>query len=367
MSKERDREVRSYSEAGVDQSAEEKAMAKATDLVRATFGYHPGSRVLMDLGFFANIVDLGGDPCLAIATDSVGTKILVAELAQRHDTVGIDCVAMSVNDLICVGAEPVSFVDCISITDVQPGILESILEGVREGAQRAEVSVPGGEVAQVRELIRGEGEGPHYDLVGTAVGIVHRDRILTGETVSPGDAVVGVSSTGLHSNGYTLARKVLLEGAGLGLEERVPELGRSVAEELLEPTAIYVRAVKALLRSEIEVRGIANITGDGLLNLLRLQVQGIGYRLDALPEPHPVFQLIEEEGGVAPEEMYRVFNMGIGLCVVAPADAAERVVALFREMGHEAAVIGQAVEDAGQTLRLPKQGLIGELGGFRPA
>ena len=355
-----------YQNAGVDADAEEAAMGRLTDKIRETFTYHPRARVKQDLGFFANVIDIGAGPWIAVTADGVGTKLLVAMQTGRHDTIGIDCVAMNVNDLLCVGADPVAMLDCLAISAVDTGALEQIMEGLREGASRAEVSIPGGELAQVKELLA-TGEGIHYDLVGMALGTVERDRLILGDRLRAGDVVVGVGSTGLHSNGYTLARKVLLDGMKLHLDQRVPELGRTLGEELLEPTAIYVKEVKAMLSEGIAVRGLANITGGGLANLLRLETEGIGFLLDELPEPQPVFRLIQEGGRIPVEEMYNVFNMGVGFCVVVPREQADRVIAACRQQGKKARVIGRAVRDPERKLLLPGPGLAGDEGGLRPA
>jgi phosphoribosylformylglycinamidine cyclo-ligase len=356
---------KTYREAGVDDSKAGEAIGRIKEKVRSTFGYNPRARVLLDLGFFANVVEVGPGPCIAVSTDSVGTKVLVAELVGRHDTIGIDCVAMNVNDILCVGADPVSFVDYVAVTEADPSLLEAVVEGVRRGAELAGCAVPGGEICQVREILTGEGPGPHYDVVGSAVGVVERERIVTGKTVRPGDAVVGMASTGLHSNGYTLARKVLLGEMGLRIDQEVEELGRTLGEEMLEPTAIYSREVRALLEAGLDVRGMANITGTGFLNLVRLQCPGVGFVLDDLPEPQAVFRLIQEGGRIDTGEMYQVFNMGVGYCAVVPADQADRAVAACREQGREARVLGQAVEDPERKLTLPGVGLEGRGEAFR--
>src|SRR3712207_3449871 len=221
--------------------------------------------------------------------------------------VGIDCVAMTVNNIVCVGAEPLAMVDYVAVEQSDPAALARIAAGLKAGAEAAGVEIPGGELAVLPELIRGHPSPHGFDLCGTAIGTVALDAVVTGAEIRPGDALVGLPSSGLHSNGYTLARRAL---DGLALDDTPSELGgQSVADALLEPTVIYVRAVLDLLRSEIPVHGLAHITGGGLLNLLRFP-GGVGYTIDA-PLPVPgVFDLIAAQENVPPEEMYDVFNMG---------------------------------------------------------
>ena len=268
---------------------------------------------------------------VALATDSVGSKVIVAEQAQRFSTIGIDCVAMNVNDLICVGAEPLALLDYLAVESAEPGLLAELAEGLRAGAEDAGVEIPGGEVCQLPEVIRGHPSPYGFDLVGSAFGTVALDAIVDGTACAAGDALIGLPASGVHSNGLTLARRVLLDDAGLSLGDRPPELrGASVADVLLEPTVIYVRAILELLRSDIPVHGLAHITGGGLLNLLRLGDR-VGFEITEPLPVTPVFSLIAELGDVPPAEMWEVFNMGCkGFCaVVGAADAEARAVALL--------------------------------------
>src|SRR3954470_3573632 len=236
---------------------------------------------------------------LALSTDGVGSKVIVAEQLDRFDTVGIDCIAMNVNDVICVGADPIAVLDYIAVEEADPDRLAQIADGLRRGAEEAQVEIPGGELAVLPELLEGHPSPRGFDLLGFCVGLVKLDEIVTGAAAQPGDAIIGLPSSGVHSNGLTLARNVLGD-----LSEHPPELGgASVGETLLEPTVIYVRAVRELLESSVEVRGLAHITGEGLLNLLRLEA-GVGYRLGSLPKPPAVFELIAQRGPVAPAELY---------------------------------------------------------------
>ena len=326
----------------------------------------PGHRVV-DVGFFASVVDIGHNLGLALCTDGVGSKVLVAEMLQQYKTIGIDCVAMNVNDAICVGAEPISFLDYIAIERATPSMLEDIAQGLHDGAAQAGVAIVGGEISQIPEIIKGHAPGRGLDLVGMCAAIVPLDRIILGKDVKAGDAIVGVRSSGVHSNGFTLARRALFDKGGLQADRYVPELGGSVGDELLKPTSIYVRPVMDLLnRQRVPIRAMAHITGDGLLNLARIEAR-VGFEIDRLPEPQPIFELIQRLGGVSLAEMYRVFNMGIGFCLIVedrPAILAA-VKAAFEAGGFQTHVIGKVIDDERQRVFLREQRLVGEGDGFR--
>jgi phosphoribosylformylglycinamidine cyclo-ligase len=281
----------------------------------------------------------------------VGSKLVLAEQADRLETVGIDCIAMNVNDIICVGAEPIAMVDYLAVEQADPTALARIAEGLREGATQANIEIPGGELAVLPELIRGHPSPNGFDLCGAAFGTVAPDAIVTGAAIVPGDALVGIPSSGLHSNGYTLARRALLDDGGLGLDDAPAALGgASVADVLLEPTVIYVRAVLELLASDVAVHGLAHITGGGLSNLLRLN-DGVGFAIDApLPVP-PVFGLIARLGAVAETEMWEVFNMGCGFVAVVPSERAGDTVALLGARHPGTARIGTVTDRGGQIRR----------------
>ena len=327
----------------------------------------PHGRRVVDVGFFASVVDIGGGLGLALCTDGVGSKVLVAEMLDRYDTIGIDCVAMNVNDAICVGAEPVSFLDYIGIEHATPQTLEKVAEGLYRGAELAEVAIVGGEISQVPDIIKGHAPGKGLDLVGMCVGVVPLDRVILGEKVTAGDVIIGVRSSGVHSNGLTLARRALLEQGKLRIDQYVPDLRRTVGEELLEPTHIYVRpVVDLLIKQQIALRALVNITSDGFLNLTRIKAQ-VGFELDDLPEPQPVFELIRRLGNVSTPEMYRVFNMGVGFCVIVEdrRSVINAVEETFAAHKFEARVIGRIVADDRKRVRLVKQHLVGEGEEFR--
>jgi len=322
-----------YAESGVD-TAQSDAAVKALVSVLGTIDLGRSSRAVLGSGHYANVLRLDDVTGLALSTDGVGSKVIVAEQLGRFDTVGIDCIAMNVNDLVCVGAEPIALLDYIAVEQADPEMLRQVAEGLKAGAEQAGIEIPGGELAQLPEVIRGHPSPRGFDLVGACVGLVKLDEIVTGDRIDPGDAIVGVASSGLHSNGYTLARRALPD-----LDE--PFGDGTVGDVLIEPTRIYVREVLELLRSDVDVRGLAHITGDGFLNLGRLEAE-VGYRIsDPLP-PQPIFELIAERTGTPPEEMYEVFNMGCGLCcVVPPADAAGAAATLGGQ------VIGEVTERTG--------------------
>jgi phosphoribosylformylglycinamidine cyclo-ligase len=353
-----------YAAAGVDTSAADRGVGALVEVLR---GIDPGrSPLTVPLpGHYASVLRVAPGLGIALATDSVGSKVIVAERMARFDTIGIDCVAMNVNDLICVGAEPLALLDYVAVERADPELLAQLARGLRAGAELAGVEIPGGEVCQLPEVVRGHPSPLGFDLVGSAFGTVALDAIVDGGACRPGDAVIGLPASGVHSNGLSLARRALLERGGMSVESRPDALGgRSVGEELLEPTAIYVRAVMALLRSGAAVHGLAHITGDGVLNLLRIG-SGIGYEISApLPVP-PVFGLIAELGEVSAAEMWEVFNMGCGFCAIVAAGDADAAVRLLAEHHPGTAVIGRVSDQAGR-VTLPEPGLAGDSAGLRP-
>lgn len=351
-----------YAAAGVDTSEASGGVDALVSVLRTIDTGRP-SRSILSSGHYASVLELAPGVAIAMSTDGVGSKLVVAAQAGRIDTVGIDCVAMNVNDVVCVGAEPVAMLDYLAVERVDPAALASIALGLKHGAEQAGVEIPGGELAVLPELIRGHPSPNGFDLCGTCVGIVEPGAVVTGERCAPGDALVGLPSSGLHSNGYTLARRVLLEQAGLALEDRPSGLhGRTVADAMLEPTVIYVRAALELLGSEIPVHGLAHITGEGLLNLLRLRA-AVGYEIDA---PLPVPELCEfvcRKGGVPLHEAYEVFNMGCGFVCVVPADRARQAVALLERRHPGAAVIGRVTDNEGR-IEVPGLGIGGDRSGL---
>jgi phosphoribosylformylglycinamidine cyclo-ligase len=333
-----------YAATGVDIQREDKAIEALAGMVsfrRQGFGAPLGT-----IGHFAGIIGFGDQDALVLCTDGVGSKVEVANALRKWDTVGIDCVAMNVNDCICVGAEPLAFVDYLAVQDPDPELTRQVGVGLNEGCRQADCSLVGGETASLPGIIKG------FDLAGTCLGHVRRDAIVDGSRIAPGDVLIGLASSGIHSNGYSLARRAF-ESAGHRYTDPWPwpedkaYAGKSVGEVLLEPTRIYVREVVSLLRSGIPVHGLAHVTGSGLRKVRRAN-PGVRYDLaDPLPVP-PVFRRIQQLGGVSDHEMYRTFNMGMGFVVVVPEAAARKAVAHLRKLaGYQVQAVGRVGEGSG--------------------
>ena len=320
-----------YAKAGVDQGAADSAVAGLVRALGAIQLGRPSAQVPLP-GHYASVIKIDEQLGIALSTDGVGTKLVLAEQLGRFDTIGIDCVAMNVNDVICVGAEPLAMLDYIAIEKADPEVCEEIGVGLARGAEKAGIEIPGGELAQLGQLVRG------VDVSGACFGTVALDAIVDGSAVEPGDVVIGLPSTGLHSNGYTLARSALAE---IPLDD--DRLGRPLGDVLLEPTEIYVKPIVELLRSEVDVRGLAHITSGGTKNLLRLAAE-VGYEIDDPLPPPPVFDLIQEHGAVSDEEMSEVFNMGCGFCVVVPAADEAPALELLRRHYPAAKRVGRATD-----------------------
>lgn len=329
-----------YRESGVDIDAGDEFVERIKPLVRSTFR----PEVLTDLGGFGGLFGFQAkkyqEPVLVSGTDGVGTKLKIAFLMDKHDTVGIDLVAMCVNDIAVSGAEPLFFLDYLATGKLSVSTAQEVVKGVAEGCRQAGCALIGGETAEMPSFYP-DGE---YDLAGFAVGAVDRPKIIDGKTIVPGDAIIGLASSGLHSNGYALARRVLFDHARLSVTSRIPDLDRSLGEVLLTPTRIYAKSILALAE-EFPIKGIAHITGGGITeNLPRVLPSGVRARIDrsCWPVP-PIFSVIGARGSVDREEMYRVFNMGIGLVLAVPSSAATAVLARASTLGERAYLIGEIV------------------------
>jgi phosphoribosylformylglycinamidine cyclo-ligase len=341
-----------YAAAGVDTSVADRGVRALVDVLRTIDTGRP-SRSVLGGGHYAAVLEIAPGLGLALCADGVGSKLILAQMLGRLDTVGIDCVAMNVNDLVCVGAEPVAMLDYIAVERVEPAELEQIAVGLKRGAELAGVEIPGGELAVLPEMIRGHPSPHGFELSASAVGTVALGQIITGERCAPGDVLIGLPSSGLHSNGYTLARRLAAER----LHERPEQLrGATLGEALLEPTVIYVRAVLDLLRSDVSVHGLAHITGDGVLNLRRLN-PAVGFEIDA-PLPVPgVCEWLCEAGALDAAAAYQVFNMGCGFVAVVPSRDAAAATTLLAAHHPGARPIGR-VSDLRATVTLPGLGVV---------
>ena len=339
----------SYAAAGVDVTAGYASVERIKPMVEST--YIPG--VMGTLGGFGGMFapDVAGmkKPVLVSGTDGVGTKLRLAQLMDKHDTIGIDCVAMCVNDIICGGAAPLFFLDYIACGKNDPARIAEIVTGITEGCRQSECALVGGETAEHPGLMPDE----DYDVAGFSVGIVDEEKIIDGKRLAQDDVLVGLASTGVHSNGFSLVRKVFdVEHADL--KTPVDALGgKSLGETLLTPTRIYVKAIKALLKAGVDIHAVSHITGGGFYeNVPRMMTQGLTARikLDAFPKL-PIFQLIQEKGGIPQRDMYNTFNMGIGMILAVPADQAAQALELLKAAGEAAYLIGSVVAgDAGVEL-----------------
>ena len=335
-----------YAAAGVDLVAAEQALERIRGKLRSTFR----PEVIGDVGgfggLFAFAADRYRDPVLVGSTDGVGTKALVAQATGRFSTIGVDLVAMCVDDLVCHGAEPLFFLDYVAVGRLDPGHIEDLVEGVAEGCRQAGCALIGGEMAEHP----GAMEPGQFDLVGFAVGVAERGRLLASDRQQPGDVLIGLPSPGLRCNGYSLARQVFFELGGRSLSDPAyPGAHHSLADELLEPSVIYAPAVSALLDT-VDVRGLAHITGGGIPAKLG---RVLSPEVDAVVRPGtwaqpPVFAEIQRLGGVSDEEMWRVFNRGIGMIAVVGPDEVFRAIDCLREQGYRAVSIGELVEGTGQ-------------------
>jgi phosphoribosylformylglycinamidine cyclo-ligase len=333
-----------YREAGVDIDAGDEFVDRIKPLVRSTFR----PEVLTDLGGFGGLFQLQSkkykEPVLVSGTDGVGTKLKIAFMMDRHDTVGIDLVAMCVNDIVVSGAEPLFFLDYFATGKLAVPKAQQVVKGIAEGCRQAGCALIGGETAEMPAMYA-EGE---YDLAGFAVGVVDRSNIIDGKAIKPGDAIVGLASTGLHSNGFSLARHVFFDKAKLTISSRLQELDQPVGEVLLSPTRIYAKQILTLLQ-EFPIKGIAHITGGGITgNLPRVFPEGVRARINrkAWTVP-PVFQALSKLGQVNPEEMFRVFNMGIGLILVVPPSSVSAVLTKAAALGDRGWLIGEMVSATG--------------------
>ena len=352
-----------YTEAGVDTAKEEIALQRLLFHVQKSLSFRKGiGSVKLNIGYFANVIDLGQGIGLAVSADGVGTKILIAQMMDKYDTIGIDCIAMNVNDILCVGAEPISMLDYIAVCDPNPHLMEEIGKGLAKGAEIANISISGGEIAIIKDMIKGERKNHEFDLVGTAIGKVSLDKVIAGQNIREGDIIIGLRSNGIHSNGLSLARHIFFNIAHTGINEYFDELGKTIGEELLEPTHIYVPEIMEMINSNLDIKALIHITGDGLLNLNRVKAN-VGFVLEYLPEAQPIFPLLQKLGNVPDEEMFLVFNMGIGFCVILPEQEAEAAIDIARKHKVDAFRLGYVIKGEKKVIIKPKK-LMGQKNQF---
>ncbi|WP_413824824.1 MULTISPECIES: phosphoribosylformylglycinamidine cyclo-ligase [unclassified Methanobrevibacter] len=303
-----------YSESGVNIDLEAETVKALASKLKPTLELRD---IITDSGHFAALVRLG-DKAIAMSTDGVGSKILVAKMMNKYDTVGIDCIAMVVNDILCVGAEPIALVDYLAVENPDPETASEIADGLVKGAEESNISIIGGETASLPKIIK------DFDLAGTGIGFVDTDKIISGKDIEIGDTLIGLKSSGIHSNGLSLARKAIFEDAELKVDDKIPNTNKTVGEELLTPTKLYVKPIVNLFKKDFNIHGLAHITGGGFTNLQRLK-KGIGFEINNLPEPQEIFKLIYEQN-VPLKEMYKVFNMGIGFVIIAKKEEADKII-----------------------------------------
>ena len=333
-----------YREAGVDLEA-------GYESVRLIKSHVARTKVLGavdSIGAFGGMFDLSllgmKEPVLVSGTDGVGTKLMLAFECDKHDTIGIDAVAMCVNDVLVQGAMPIFFLDYLAVGKNTPTKIEQLVKGVADGCVLSECALIGGETAEMPDMYSQD----HYDIAGFCVGAVEKSKLLNGQSIAAGHTLVGLPSSGCHSNGFSLVRKVLIKDAKLDLNEYYPEFGKTLGEELLTPTKIYVKAIKRLLNEGVDIKGMSHITGGGFFeNLPRMLKDGQGVEIDVKSFPRPkIFDLIREKGQIDEKEMYNVFNMGIGFVMALEDKDVDRVLAILKEMDEPAYVIGK-VTDSG--------------------
>lgn len=331
-----------YKKAGVDIAAGNEAVERMKKHVKRTFR----PEVMTDLGGFGALFGLNKDkyaePVLVSGTDGVGTKLKIAFAMDKHDTIGIDAVAMCVNDIVVQGAEPLFFLDYLACDKVVPEKIEAIVAGIAEGCSQSGCALIGGETAEMPGMYS-EGE---YDIAGFTVGVVDKSKIVNGSRIAPGDTVIGLASSGVHSNGFSLVRKLLLEEAGYALTDKLPELGgASLGDVLLTPTKLYVKPVLSLLE-KVDVKGMAHITGGGFIeNIPRVLPEGVNVEINYGSWPIlPIFDLLQKKGNVSNRDMFTTFNMGIGLVIVVAEDQAEAAVGALKQAGETPYVIGKVTE-----------------------
>lgn len=337
-----------YAQAGVDL----EAGYESVKLIQSHVARTKVKGAIDSLGAFGGMFDISAlglkEPVLVSGTDGVGTKLMLAFAMDQHDTIGIDAVAMCVNDVLVQGASPIFFLDYLAVGKNNPKRIEQLVKGVADGCVESECALIGGETAEMPDMY----DENHYDIAGFCVGAVDKSKLIDGSKVSVGDVLVGLPSSGTHSNGFSLVRKILLKDAKMDLHAYVPELGKTLGEELLTPTKLYVKAMKYLF-DKVEIHGASHITGGGFYeNVPRMLNDGQGVSIDTTCYPHkPIFELIQKTGNVSNKEMHNVFNMGIGFIIAMPKEDASKAIALLKEINEDAYMIGEVTDSGSVDLK----------------
>lgn len=329
-----------YKESGVDYDLEKEAMnifLKKLDMTVPYCLFNVGNN-----GYFANMIQLTRNLGIVVSCDGVGSKILVAQMMNKYNKIGIDLVAMVVNDIICLGANPQIFIDYLAVQTPNKDLMSQLADGLVEGCKRAKISICGGELAQIGEMINGVKNGYGFDLAGFGIGTIDPLFLIDGRYINEGDVIIGLKSSGLHSNGYTLARKSLFDLGGYKIDTYVYDLQTTVGKELLKPTKIYTPIINYLgsVISHTKVKALINITGGGFRNLLRVKKSGISFIIEKSIEPQPIFNIIQYCSNISDEEMYTTFNMGMGFCIVMEERESELMMNLLKYHGIESKKIG---------------------------
>lgn len=330
-----------YSDTGINIKKIKSSQKDISKIFSSTFNNRKGKigNILGEIGHYAGLIDIGRNFVLALHTDGVGTKVIIAQMMNKFDTIGIDCIAMNVNDLICLGAEPIAFLDYIALKKYNNNLLKEISKGLVSGANEASVSIIGGETAIMPDVIDGL-EDKAFDLVGMILGVLNKNQIITGNKIMENDLIIGVESSGIHSNGFSLIRKLLL--SKYSITANFEELDGCLGEELLKPTKIYVKPVLELLGNNITISGLAHITGGSFSKLTRLiKETNLKFRLSNMPEPPVIFNIIQKEGKISKTEMYRTFNMGIGFCLIASNSEYKAIEDIFSKYDTKVQIIGK--------------------------
>ncbi len=330
-----------YKDAGVDKEAGYKQVSLIKDMIKKT--HH--SNVVSDLGGFSGLYSLDRDkykePILVSGTDGVGTKLKIAFMMDKHNTIGEDCVAMCVNDILCQGAKPMFFLDYIATGKLVPEKMAEVVEGVANGCVKGDASLIGGETAEMPGFYKED----EYDLAGFAVGVVDRENVIDGSNIEAGDMIIGLPSSGVHSNGYSLVRKIVFEKMGFEVDRYIEELDKTIGQELLTPTRIYTRQLMPLIEN-LRIKGLIHITGGGFYeNIPRIMKDGLKAKIDSsIIETPKIFSLLQEWGGISDKEMYSTFNMGVGMVIIVSKDEYEEAKKILDDLGEKYYCLGEVLE-----------------------